>query len=152
MRIGELARRAGASRDTIRFYERHGLLWSAPSRDASNNYRLYPEETIERLRMIMEARDAGLSIADLQLLFRHMETGGDGSFDAEAFFDGKIAEMTRIIVNARRVLAMLKQAKTALALAAHDEPSDGDGREIAAAKPPRRPTPSKSALASRDGR
>jgi DNA-binding transcriptional MerR regulator len=124
MRIGELARLSGLSRDTIRFYERHGLLTSYPSQEASNTYREYPDDSVERLAMVVEARESGLSIADLALLIRHMETDGQAAFDADAFFDEKIAEVKQTIEKARRFLAILKQAKAALQRAANDRPGD----------------------------
>ena len=123
MRIGELSRRTGFSRDTIRFYERHGLISSLPSRELSNAYRDYPNDAVERLTMISEAREAGLSVADLQLLIRHMEARTDASFNAEAFFDHRIAEVSQSIERSRRFLKLLKQAKAALKAAAHDEPT-----------------------------
>ena len=97
MRIGELARRSGLSRDTIRFYERKGLLDSAPSRQKTNTYRDYPEESVERLEMITQARAVGFSVADLQKLTRHLNAMRTRAFDAEGFLDAKIAELRALI-------------------------------------------------------
>ena len=113
MRIGELARRTGLSRDTIRFYERNELIASSPSREATNSYRDYPEGLIERLEMIVTARDAGMSIADLALLFSHLEGGTDADFDADAFIDRRIAELKRSIAQARRFLKLLEDTRAA---------------------------------------
>lgn len=115
MRIGELSKQTGLSRDTIRFYERHGLIASVAGAEATNDYRDYPDELIERLQMIVEAREAGLSVNDLSTLTRHMEGGGDGSFDADAFLDEKIVEVRRTIERAERFLGFLEQTKAALA-------------------------------------
>lgn len=114
MRIGELARRSGLTRDTIRFYEREGLIASEPSADPSNDYRNYPEELVERLQMITEARAVGLSVADLAQLLRAMEGFGDAGFDADAFLDDKIAEVTALIAQSRRLLDTLRQTRAAL--------------------------------------
>lgn len=118
MRIGQLAKRTGLSRDTIRFYERHGLIESLPSTDPANSFRNYPEGLVERLGVVVEARDAGLSIADLQLLTRCLEgaTMKDGQldFDADAFIDGKIEEVERVILRSRNFLKLLKQTRSAL--------------------------------------
>jgi DNA-binding transcriptional MerR regulator len=62
LRAGEVARRAGVSKDTLRFYERRGLL--EPPRRASNNYRLFPIEVVERLRWIRQALAVGFTIVD----------------------------------------------------------------------------------------
>jgi DNA-binding transcriptional MerR regulator len=112
MRIGELSRRSGLSRDTIRFYERNGLLSSAPSSGDTNNYRDYPEQALERLMMIGEAREAGFSVSELKLLFDHLESGD--AFEADGFLDRKIAEVAKLIERSTRLLAMLKRAKNAL--------------------------------------
>ncbi|MCB9992371.1 MAG: MerR family transcriptional regulator [Hyphomicrobiaceae bacterium] len=116
MRIGELAGATGLSRDTIRFYERHGLVASRPSPEPSNDYRDYPEELVERLDMILAAREAGLSIADLSTLFSHLEseTAGDGGFDADRFIDDKIVELRKTIRQARKVLDLLMRTRQAL--------------------------------------
>jgi DNA-binding transcriptional MerR regulator len=116
MRIGALANKTGLSRDTIRFYERHKLIASAPSQDPKNTYRDYPDDLVERLAMIVEAREAGLSIADLQLLIGHLEgnLGGDGSFDVDIFLDEKIAEVQRTIRQARSFLKILHTTRQSL--------------------------------------
>ena len=67
MRIGELAKRAEVSRDTIRFYERHGLIRSRQDPEADNNYRIYPEDALITLEVIRDAQAAGLSIADITI-------------------------------------------------------------------------------------
>ena len=63
LRSGELARRAGVSKDTLRFYERKGLL--EPPRRNSNNYRLFPTEAVERLRWIRHALAMGFTVEEL---------------------------------------------------------------------------------------
>src|ERR1700680_4138308 len=63
LRSGELARRAGVSKDTLRFYERRGLL--EPPRRTSNNYRLFPSEAVERLRWIRSALAMGFTVEEL---------------------------------------------------------------------------------------
>ena len=74
MRSGALARAAGVSTDTLRFYERRGLL-PRPPRDA-NGYRRYPTDALQRVVMIQRALDAGFTIADLQRIFRVRDAGG----------------------------------------------------------------------------
>jgi DNA-binding transcriptional MerR regulator len=113
MRIGELARRTGLSRDAIRFYERRGLLRSMPSAARTNDYRDYPEEAVERVAMIAQAQAAGFTIADLEELFESLE-GRRGAFDADAYFERKIRETETQIARARRFLRMLRRAKAAL--------------------------------------
>ncbi len=46
LRIGEISRRSGLPRDTIRYYEREGLISSEPSTEPSNSYRSYTEDAV----------------------------------------------------------------------------------------------------------
>lgn len=66
MKIGELASRAGSNPETIRYYERIGLL-SAPIR-TSGNYRDYAQAHVDRLSFIRHARGLGFEIADIRSL------------------------------------------------------------------------------------
>jgi DNA-binding transcriptional MerR regulator len=74
MRSGTLAKRAGISSDTLRFYERRGLL-PRPPRDA-NGYRRYPADALQRVTMIQRALAAGFTLADLARIFRQRDAGG----------------------------------------------------------------------------
>ncbi|MEZ5910793.1 MAG: MerR family transcriptional regulator [Paracoccaceae bacterium] len=130
MRIGELSRQTGVPRDTIRFYEREGLIRSAPSADATNSYRDYGEEVPERLQMIAEAQEAGLRLADLAVLIRMMELDEPEATDVEGFLDGRIAQVEATIRRARRFLSFLRETRAALArapLAAAAEALQTDG-------------------------
>lgn len=64
MRIGELARQAGVNIQTIRFYERKGLL-PVPRRKPSG-YRLYAGEDLHRLRFILRAKELGFSLEEIR--------------------------------------------------------------------------------------
>lgn len=66
MTIGDLADAAGAPVSTVRFYERRGLL--APEGRSAANYRLYGSASLERLRFILAAKDAGFALADIRSL------------------------------------------------------------------------------------
>ena len=74
MRSSALARAAGVSTDTLRFYERRGLL-PRPPRDA-NGYRRYPPDALQRVLMIQRALDAGFTLVDLQRILRVRDAGG----------------------------------------------------------------------------
>jgi len=74
LRSGALARSAGVSADTLRYYERRGLL-PRPPRDASG-YRRYPPEAVQRVIVIQRALDAGFSLAELTRILRQRDAGG----------------------------------------------------------------------------
>jgi DNA-binding transcriptional MerR regulator len=71
---GELARLAGISADTLRFYERRGLL-PAVSRSPSG-YRLFPPEAIVRVRLIRGALAIGFSVKELGAIFAERDRDG----------------------------------------------------------------------------
>ncbi|SHF86391.1 MerR HTH family regulatory protein [Modicisalibacter ilicicola DSM 19980] len=54
MKVGELAKRAGVTAETVRHYTREGLL--QPRRDPENGYQLYGSDSLNRLRFIQRAR------------------------------------------------------------------------------------------------
>src|SRR5215475_5499254 len=63
MRVGEVAARAGVNVETLRYYERRGLL-PAPDR-APSGHRIYDEETVRFLRAIKEAQAVGFTLAEI---------------------------------------------------------------------------------------
>ena len=73
LRSGELAKLAGISADTLRFYERKGLL--SPPRRTANGYRLYPIETLHRVRVIRSALAVGFTISELGRIFKIRNRG-----------------------------------------------------------------------------
>jgi MerR family transcriptional regulator, copper efflux regulator len=64
--IGKLAARAGVSIDTVRYYERSGLL--APQTRLASGYRRYSELQVSRLRFIRRAQELGFSLKDIREL------------------------------------------------------------------------------------
>jgi MerR family mercuric resistance operon transcriptional regulator len=66
MRIGELARHADVSVETVRFYERRGLLKPPPRRQSG--YRDYPPESLLCLHFIRHAQALGFSLSEVQEL------------------------------------------------------------------------------------
>jgi DNA-binding transcriptional MerR regulator len=63
MQIGEIASATGLSRDTLRFYEKRGLL---RARRNANGYRDYPPEAVDWLRYIRLAQTLGFSLAEIE--------------------------------------------------------------------------------------
>ncbi|MGZ6988326.1 MAG: MerR family transcriptional regulator [Thermoanaerobaculia bacterium] len=74
IKIGELAKRCGVSRDTVRFYERVGLLRN-PLRTASR-HRIYDREAVAQLRFIRGVQRLGLTLEDIRHLLRLREARG----------------------------------------------------------------------------
>jgi DNA-binding transcriptional MerR regulator len=76
LRIGELARASGLTPDTLRYYERLGLL--AAAQRTAGNFRAYDAATLDRLRFIKTAQSHGLSLREIgELLARSIREGAD---------------------------------------------------------------------------
>lgn len=100
MTIGRLANAASVGVETIRFYEREGLL-EAPRRTASG-YRMYPPETTERLGFIRRAKALGFSLAEIRELLGLAEPQGSRA-RVKALTEHKLAEIERRIDELRRM-------------------------------------------------
>ena len=68
LRVGEVAARAGVHRETLRYYERRGLVPAPPRR--SSGYRAYPADTVERVRLIKWAQGLGFTLREIGELAR----------------------------------------------------------------------------------
>lgn len=64
--IGKVAQMSGAGIETLRFYERKGLIPEPPRRESG--YRQYPAATIDRVRFIKQAKDLGFTLAEIREL------------------------------------------------------------------------------------
>ncbi len=66
--IGELASRSGLTADTVRYYEKLGIIAAAPR--TTGGFRVYTVEVLERLRFIKQAQLHGLTLAEIRELLR----------------------------------------------------------------------------------
>jgi len=66
--VGQIAARAGVHRETLRYYERRGLIPSPPRR--LSGYRAYPADTVERVRLIKWAQGLGFTLREIAELAR----------------------------------------------------------------------------------
>lgn len=71
---GELARAVGVSRDTLRHYERKGVL--PRPRRAANGYRLYPENALKRVLLVRRALAVGFTLDELARILTERDAGG----------------------------------------------------------------------------
>jgi len=104
MRIGEVADRGGVNLQTIRYYEREGLLPKPPR--LPSGYRVYTEPTVRRLRFIKRAQELGFTLAEIrELLSLRMDRVRDRS-DVRAIAKAKVADIEDKI----RTLSAMKEA------------------------------------------
>lgn len=88
-RCGELANLAGVSPDTLRHYERKGIL--RPARSA-NGYRRYSEAALERVRMVRRALALGFSLDELSRIFGERDQGGTPCREVRSLAARKLKE------------------------------------------------------------
>ena len=74
MKIGEVARESGVTVDTVRFYERVGVL--PPSERRPSGYREFPLGTIERIRLTRELQAIGFTLSDVVDALAAHDAGG----------------------------------------------------------------------------
>src|SRR5436305_1691974 len=99
--IGQVARRAGVGVETVRFYEREGLL-DEPARRQSG-YRQYAGDAIDRLRFIRRAKELGFTLREIKgLLVLRLDTGAQRA-DVKQRAADKIADIEAKIADLRRM-------------------------------------------------
>ena len=77
LRIGDIATRSGVTRDAIRFYERSGLL-EKPVRTRSQ-HRVYGAKALERIRLVRQLQNCGLTIGDIKEILFLQDAGDPGA-------------------------------------------------------------------------
>jgi DNA-binding transcriptional MerR regulator len=101
MRIGEVAQQAGVTVDTVRFYERRGVL-PEPERRPSG-YRTYAEGTVERIRLARDLQGLGFTLAEVADALRSHDSG-EATCESERWrieavlsrIEAKIAELQAV--------------------------------------------------------
>lgn len=109
LRPGVLACLAGVSKDTLRHYERKGLL---TSRRASNAYREYPQQALGRVRLVQRALAVGFTLDELAQLLAIRQRGGAPCRRVRALaatkleaIEGQLRELRALRVDLRALLA-----------------------------------------------
>lgn len=118
--IGKLAQQAQVNIDTIRFYERRGLL-PEPARRASG-YRVYNADTVDRLRFIVHGKELGFSLAEISDLLTLKVDPETSCGAVKLRADAKISSVREKI----EALQMIEQALTKLSSECHGAGPRGD--------------------------
>jgi DNA-binding transcriptional MerR regulator len=106
LRIGELARRAGTSPDTLRHYERVGVL-PAPRR-AANGYRVYPESAVQRVVLVKRALAIGFTLDELRSILAERDRGGAPCREVRALAARKLSALEAWLFDLERVRDRLR--------------------------------------------
>ncbi|MBO0790979.1 MAG: heavy metal-responsive transcriptional regulator [Ktedonobacteraceae bacterium] len=105
--IGQLARQAGVRVETIRFYEREGLLEKPPRR--ASGYRQYSEEVVKRIDFIKRAQQLGFSLKEIMELLTLRVDAQTSCKEVKRHTEAKIAEVERKLVALQRMRTALLQ-------------------------------------------
>jgi MerR family mercuric resistance operon transcriptional regulator len=104
--IGRLAAAADIPTSTVRYYERIGLL--TPNDRSEGNYRLYSEESLERLRFIRAAHAAGFTLDDVATLLGLRVAANAPCEDVQLLMEQRLAEVKSRMDELRHVERVLK--------------------------------------------
>lgn len=107
LKRGELARCTGCNLETIRYYEKIGLL-PEPPRSASD-YRVYDESHIRRLRFILRGRELGFAIDEIRGLLELVDGGMQTCAEVKARTEHHLTDVRAKITDLRRIETILKR-------------------------------------------
>ncbi|MBO1518940.1 Zn(2+)-responsive transcriptional regulator [Oceanisphaera pacifica] len=111
-RIGELAKHFGVKADTLRFYEKEGLL--SPSSRTDAGYRVYSEEDKRRLHFILRSKRVGFTLKEIdELLSLRVSSCEVTCAQVKAVADTKIQDVTERIAELEQFRDSLKQLSDA---------------------------------------
>ncbi|MGA2595887.1 MAG: MerR family transcriptional regulator [Bryobacteraceae bacterium] len=95
LRSGELAKLSGVSTDTLRHYERLGIL--AKPRRSEGNYRMYPPDSAFRVKLVRQALSIGFSLPDLAKILKVRDGGGAPCRNVRAIAEKRLAHVEQEI-------------------------------------------------------
>ena len=125
--IGKLARDAHVTTDTVRYYEKAGLL--TPTAKTGAGYRLYDEEALRRLRFIKQAQQSGFSLSEISELLALKNSDEACCKDVKSVAIAKKLQLEHKI----KALQVMSQALTELIAICNDEARPLDACPILAA-------------------
>ena len=108
MTIGKIARKAGVGVETIRFYERKGLI-EQPPKPPFAGFRLYSIETVRRVRFIRQAQELGFSLREIDELLALRTDPAVDCADVRDRARAKLDEVEHKITRLQRIGAALEE-------------------------------------------
>jgi Cd(II)/Pb(II)-responsive transcriptional regulator len=109
MRIGELAQATGTQVETIRYYEKEGLL-PEPGR-SDGNYRVYGPEHVDLLQFIRHCRSLDMSLEEVRVLLRLRDAPAEDCGDVGALLDEHIGHVVQRIQALRSLERQLRDLR-----------------------------------------
>ena len=108
LKIGQVAERGGVNLQTIRYYEREGLLPEPPR--LQSGYRVFPEDTVRRVHFIKRAQELGFTLAEIRELLALRIDGKRNRNEVRTLAEAKITDIEEKI----RTLKKMKRALSEL--------------------------------------
>lgn len=106
--IGELAKELSVTTDTLRYYEKHGLL--KPCSRTNTGYRLYNDDNLRSLRFIISAKKCGFTLKDIQeLLSIQVDKDSHSCYDVKSFTEHKLLQVEEKISELIAIQSSLKK-------------------------------------------
>lgn len=106
IQIGELSRRTGCNIETIRYYERIGIMPKPPR--TAGGQRIYETAHLKRLAFIRRSRELGFSLDEIRALLRLVDGGDYSCGEVQEMTLAHIADIRRKIADLRRMERVLK--------------------------------------------
>lgn len=93
MLIGELSKKTGLSRDTIRFYEKNGLIEMGRDSRRNNNYKEYSDDVRKRLLLVKKIKNFGFTLREISELLAVIEGNAPKCGDVLGMVDAKVSDI-----------------------------------------------------------
>lgn len=122
--IGAVSKSTGISIDTLRYYDRIGLV--SPANRGANGRRYYAEDDFERLRFVRRAQASGFSLEDIAELMQFRQNPGDNRGQVRAMaaarldeIEARLADLTQLRNELRLLLSLCAQAQDGCPIIEH---------------------------------
>ena len=110
MKIGELASRCDVNIDTVRYYERQGLL--PPAQRSASGYRSYGSDDVARLQFVRRAKELGFTLDEIRELLRLNEAVGADRAEVRALAERRLEDVESRLRELERIRAVLAELVT----------------------------------------
>lgn len=111
---GQIAKEAGVDKETVRYYERRGLI--GPFRRSAGGYRQYPHDTVRRIRFIKRAQEVGFSLKEIRSLLEIRvsvaSTCADVRKEASAKVDDIRSKIRRLSAMEEILVELMRRCET----------------------------------------
>ncbi|MFT6716529.1 MAG: DNA-binding transcriptional MerR regulator [Saprospiraceae bacterium] len=109
MKIGILSDKTGVSKDTIRLYDKMGILGNVTQPHEYNNYREYGEENVHRILLVKQMKTIGLTLKECSSMINALVDGELSPEERVVFIQNKVAEVQQKIKQLKQIKSFLQE-------------------------------------------